>query len=263
MAYQGLVFRTTDPDKWGDGKGSVLTATEVDENFYTIMERVVDLEENPPSANNIATIQVIGSQLMIYLTDGAQFGPFTLPVAQFRMRDDYLGGVQYYEMDLISVPGQGLFLVRLDHISAPTFDPEATDGDGNALYLKMFGEDTYIYTFGFFFPGKPGTGMSSGDVMLATLLNEPVYLPADAVGSMAKLQVPPDAAVNYELYLNGDKVGDMSFGIGESDAVIALTGPVQMVSGDVFYVQYPDDGIDATAKNLIVTFKGYRGELGS
>jgi hypothetical protein len=77
-----LTYRTA--GAWGAGKGSNLTATEVDGNFYDLDQRVVDLEENPPVPNEISNITVSGTQMTIYLEGGASFGPFTLPQANFR-----------------------------------------------------------------------------------------------------------------------------------------------------------------------------------
>lgn len=261
MAFEGLLFRTTDMGQWGTGKGSPLTAVEVDENFYTLAVKVKDLQDNPPTPVEIANFQVIGSQLKIFMNDGTFFGPFTLPTAQFVFRDEWLpDGVQYYELDLVSVAGQGLFLVRLDHLSAATFDPDATDGDGNALYLKVFGEDTYIYTFGFFYPGKPGTGMDTGDMMAAHLFNENVYLPADAAGSLAMLRVDPAADMEIKLFMNGLEIGLIEFSAGDPVGVVSFTELHQFTPNDVFYVQFPEGGIDVDARDLTITIKGFRGE---
>jgi hypothetical protein len=69
---------------WGAGKGSNLTAAEVDGNFYGLDQRIADLEGNPPAPNEISNITVTGTQMTIYLEGGASFGPFTLPQANFR-----------------------------------------------------------------------------------------------------------------------------------------------------------------------------------
>lgn len=264
MAYEGILFRTTDAMQWGTGKGSPLTAAEVDENFYTLATKVKDIQDNPPTPVEIANFQVVGSQLKIFMNDGTEFGPFTLPYAAFTFRDEWLpDGVQYYELDLVSVAGRGLFLVRLDHLSDTEFDPDAIDGDGNLLYLKVFGEDTYIYTFGFFYPSKPGAGLSSGDMIFAHLLNESVYVPADAAGSLARLRVPPDAGMTFGIYQNGDLIGSLDFTAGDDEGVVSFTGAFQFTAGDVVYVAFPDGGIDADAKDLTLTIKGFRGELPS
>lgn len=264
MPYEGLLFRTTDALKWGTGKGSRLSSLEVDQNFYEVITRIVSLEDNPPVPVNISNIQVIGSQLTIFLDDGSSYGPFTLPVAQFRFRSDWLPAVQYYELDLVSVAGKGLYMVRLDHISDSVFDENATDGDGHALYLKVFGEDTYIYTFGFFYPGSPGNGMTSGDPVFAHLFNTPVVLPGDAADSYARLRVDPAADMEFALYKNTDPIGTLTFTAGSNEGVIDFASTdIGFEAGDVFYALYPTDGLDADARDLTVTIKGLRGELSS
>jgi hypothetical protein len=80
----GLIFRTTDVTRWGSGKGSNLTPTEVDENFYDLDERVVDIELNPPLPVEISAITVVGASMTIHMADSSTFGPFTLPTAPAR-----------------------------------------------------------------------------------------------------------------------------------------------------------------------------------
>ncbi|MGR9317278.1 hypothetical protein ACU8LZ_12605 [Rhizobium leguminosarum] len=72
-----LIFRTA--GAWGAGKGSNLTPAEVDENFHDLDCRVTDLEDNPPTANQIADITQDGNQITIVMDDASTFGPFTLP----------------------------------------------------------------------------------------------------------------------------------------------------------------------------------------
>jgi len=260
-----IIYRTTDGTKWGAGKGSALTATEVDENFWGLDERVTDIEENPPAPIEIGGFQVVGTQMKVFMTDGTEYGPFTLPFASFNFREDWLPDVQYYELDLVTVAGRGLYMVRLDHISGDTFDPDATDGDGNALYQLVFGEDTYLYNFGFFYPGTPGNGMVSGDVLFAHLFNTPVYLPGDAADSYAVLRVPPAADMEFKLFKGGVEIGSLTFAMGSPNGVFTLTGgaPVQFSAGSVFYAQFPEDGLDVDARDLTVTLKGIRGDIPS
>ncbi|RWQ12326.1 hypothetical protein [Mesorhizobium sp.] len=65
-------------------KGSNLTATEVDDNFHDIDDRITELEDNPPVPTNISHMTVAGTQWTVYLEDATAFGPFTLPQANFR-----------------------------------------------------------------------------------------------------------------------------------------------------------------------------------
>lgn len=77
-----ITYRTT--GAWGPGKGSNLTAAEVDGNFHDLDQRVTGLESNPPTPDEISNITVTGTQMTIWLVSGAHFGPFTLPQAAWR-----------------------------------------------------------------------------------------------------------------------------------------------------------------------------------
>lgn len=260
MAYEGILFRTD--GAWGAGKGSRLTAVQVDENFYTLAVKVKDIQDNPPEPNEIAQFQVVGSQLMVFMADGTQYGPFTLPVAAMAFRDEWLPDTPYFELDLTSVAGYGLFLVRLNHTSDATFDPNATDDDGNLLYLKVFGDPPAVYTFGFFYPGLPGTGMAPGDMLAAHLFNEPVYIESTEE-SRAALRVASAAAITCNIYKNADAIGTITFSTADPIGTVSFSADVQFAAGDVCYIEYPDDGIDASARDLTVTIKAFRGSIPS
>lgn len=73
-----ITYRT-DGD-WGTGKGSNLTAAEVDENFYDHEERIAALEATGGTDGvGISNITQSGTQLTVHLTDASTLGPFTLP----------------------------------------------------------------------------------------------------------------------------------------------------------------------------------------
>lgn len=115
-----------DNGSWGSGVGRRLTVAEVDGNFYGHETRIADLETNPPSAVGISNIVVSGTQLTIFLEDGTTFGPFDLPIATFNVRDEWAASTDYAAMDIVTVPGSGIYLVLQAHTSAATFDPALT-----------------------------------------------------------------------------------------------------------------------------------------
>lgn len=72
-----LTYRTS--GAWGSGKGSNLTAAEIDGNTYDLDQRVAALETDPPEPNQISNITQSGNTITIHLEDGTTFGPFLLP----------------------------------------------------------------------------------------------------------------------------------------------------------------------------------------
>lgn len=116
---------------WGAGKGSRLTSLEVDTNFHGHETRITAIETNPPSAIGISNIAVTGSQVVFYLEDGTQFGPFDLPYAVFTDRGDWVATTAYSALDFVFVDSVGLVLVLQDHTSAATFDEDATNSGGD------------------------------------------------------------------------------------------------------------------------------------
>lgn len=135
-----IVYRT--PGAWGTGKGTNLTNVEVDENFWQLVLRLIAIETNPPTAIGIANIQVIGSQFKIILDDATEFGPYALPIAQFKYRGDWQNDMTYFPFDNVTVPGFGLFMVLVEHatpVLPGVFDPNLTVG-GLAAYLLVYGD---------------------------------------------------------------------------------------------------------------------------
>jgi hypothetical protein len=125
-----MIYRTT--GAWGAGKGSNLTAAEVDGNFYTLLLRIIDLEENPPSPISIADITMTGNQIVIHMTNGEVHGPFNVPVATFTWMEEWTPNTSYNVFDVFIVPGDGQYLVIEPYESATDFDPNASQ------IVKMF-----------------------------------------------------------------------------------------------------------------------------
>lgn len=115
-----IVYRTD--GAWGTGKGGNLTPAEVDTNFHTHALAIAALGDGPTPAE-IADITLTGTQLTITLDDARVFGPYTIPRAAFRFRDDWVAATAYAGNDVVTVPGDGLYLVRIAHTSDASFDP--------------------------------------------------------------------------------------------------------------------------------------------
>lgn len=252
-----ITYRTTDGTKWGAGKGSNLTPTQVDINFWELAQRILELEENPPSAKDISNIEVIGSQMKIYLSDGTEFGPYTLPVAMFRYRGEWAPTENYVFMDLVTVPQRGLYFINVTHTSDAEFDPDKVIS-GESVYTLMFGELAYVYNFGVFYPMRPGQGISSGGYMAARLFEYGVILAAGLPGSLAKLRVAPTADLTFEIYDQDDTLlGDVTFPAGLTDGVFTFTDDWSGAVGDHVYFA-PPAAIDDTARDLMITIVGIR-----
>lgn len=253
-----LLFVTTDMLKWGVGTGAPLPAADVDNNFWQLHERVLALEENPPTAIGITNIEVDGTQMVITLADATQFGPFTLPIAVIEFRGEPVDGQPLFELDVISVIGYGLYFVREDHTFETPFDPDLTIS-GDPVYQLLFGNDPYRYDFGPFVPGKPGLGIADGKRLFSHIVKTDVYFLADLVGSVAKLETAPAAELVFPIRKNNAVVGSITFAIASIDGVIECD-PLQLNDGDRFSLMKPT-AVDAAALELTCTFVGRRGTL--
>ena len=121
---------------WGPGKGAKLTAAEIDANFYGIIQRLAALEGGTPNLNAIDNITFNGSSITILTERGETFGPWTLPLAVMRARGAWDSGVAYAVLDMVNVPGDGLYLVNVAHTSATTFDAARRIGT-NDVYTQI------------------------------------------------------------------------------------------------------------------------------
>jgi hypothetical protein len=254
MALDGIVYRGDHPAPRNAGKGSALTVDEFDDNFYELYTRIKALETTPPTAVSISNITVTGSQLLISMSDGVTtYGPFTLPIATFRFRGDYLAGTAYAALDIVSVPNQGLFLVNITHTGEDPFDPAAVDGSSNPMYTQLFGEGIEIYDVGFFYPGRPGLGIDSDGWMFAHELVRPVIAPALLTDSKASLRVAPAAALSFPIYKNGGTgIGSVDFAMSATAGTFTFTDDTEFDAGDVLQIG-PPVSADANAKDLMVS----------
>jgi hypothetical protein len=255
-------YRTTDPGQWGTGKGSPLSANEGDQNIWDIVQRLEELETNPPVAVGIASITATATALTVHLTDGSEQGPFTLPTAMFNDTGEYIKGFLYYPNDLIHASGFGVYRVNIEHTSHATnaFDPTLTDGSGHNLYKLLAAERTAAYEFGFYFPGLPGNEIEIGGNMAAHIAVEDFYLPIGLAGSFARLFVAPTADVSYPLKKNTTTIGSIEFAAGAVVGTFTFAANVQFTAGDVARLARAT-GLDATAKELSVTFVGTYGTI--
>jgi len=250
-----ITYRTA--GDWGAGKGANLTPAEVDENFWEAIQRIISLEEDPPQAADISNIEVIGTQMKIYLSNGDEYGPYTLPYVMFRSRGEWVGGENYAFLDLVTVKGRGLYFVNVSHTADAEFDP-SKQISGEDVYTLVFGESSYVYSFGIFYPMRPGQGIAADSYMAAHILAYAITLPAGLEGSVAKLRVAPAVDLVMNIFdQDATALGSITFSAGETDGVFAFDNEWVGEVGDYVYVA-PPTVVDDAARDLMVTIVGSR-----
>ena len=136
-----ITYRTLGP--WGSGKGANLQPSEVDANFYSLAQAIVNIQDNPEEPNGIYSITVSGTQMTITLNDGTILGPYTLPVLTFRWRGEWQSTATYAQLDVFTVANVGIFMVQIAHTGdGSPFDPDRVDDAGTPYFLWMFGSTT-------------------------------------------------------------------------------------------------------------------------
>lgn len=131
-----IIYRSTDLAKWGAGKGSNLTADEVDNNFWDLYNLIQSVEA--ATGVGVESATVLNDQLTFRLTDGTSLGPFTLPTIALNPRGLWAKSTSYVVNDVFTAAGS-VYLVIYDHTSdADIFDAAANDGNGNEYYRLLF-----------------------------------------------------------------------------------------------------------------------------
>lgn len=130
-------YRTTDLTRWGSGKGSRLTSTEADINFWDVWQAIVALQSSSGGAR-IDYFEVSGTQFYVHMTDHSILGPYDLPVATFDDKGDWAPNTSFAKLDVVHENGS-VYWVQVPHTSAATFDAGATDGSGHDLYVLLVG----------------------------------------------------------------------------------------------------------------------------
>lgn len=124
-------YRTTDLSRWGAGKGANLTPTEVDLNFWDIVQQIAELSGT--TGVGIDYITQSGAELTIHLTDHTTQGPFTIPTSTWTFLGAWQPLTNYIAYDVVTNNGS-TYLVLYPHTSAATFSPTASDGSGHDYY---------------------------------------------------------------------------------------------------------------------------------
>ena len=252
-----ITFRTDDVD-WGTGKGSNLTAPEIDRNFFNLKDAVETMAASPTQPLQIHDIEVVGNQMTIVLSDmTTTFGPYTLPTAAFNWTNGDNGGAwlpehEYKAFDLFTAL-QGMYMVLQDHESGPTFDPDASNLAGK-LYQLIFPYPTG-YDFGCFFPNKIGVGIASNRPIFATIARRKFIIPSGASGSLARLGSGPASSLVLPIHKNDTEIGSINFEASGTTGTFTFTTSQTFEIGDIFKIIRQEE-MDDDAEDLMVTMAG-------
>jgi hypothetical protein len=205
-----IIYRTA--GGWGAGKGSNLTAAEVDGNFWDLHGRVDTLETTPPAPNNIDDITVSGSQMTITMEDASTFGPFTLPTARWRWRDTWEDATVYTVNDFFRDDEGNVYLVLIGHTSAAPFDPDL-ESSGNPVYELILDVSTI--------------GSGSAIVTVATTT---YTLLAENAGGYHTCTHASGCTVSLEAETTGGWTAGMEFHFRQSGAAQVEIDPVSGVT---------------------------------
>ena len=129
---------TDDLGRWGlNNAGPLLHDYQVDQNFWELLQRIVNIEEHPIEPVSIANITMDHSGLMtITMTDASTFHLVT-PIADIFGRGIWALSTHYYKRNVFGY-GNSAYIVNVEHTSALTFDPGANDGNGHNYYTLLF-----------------------------------------------------------------------------------------------------------------------------
>ncbi len=221
-----MVTYVTDGD-WGTGVHAPLSAAQIDGNFYEVKQAIQDLIDNPVPGRELSNIAVVSRTVTFYYSDDTEQS-FTMPYATFRYRGVFADGAVYSEMDIVSVTGEGLFLVLQAHTAVTPFDDGLTTEDG-AVYQFIL----------------PSTTLKSTEIVDA------VFTPtADYNGTFnlctyaggCEVTLPDDLDVDTEITFKQMGIGPVSF--VATDDINGLLGfdNVSGGLGSVVTVKYCIDG---------------------
>jgi hypothetical protein len=262
-------YRTTGP--WGAGKGSNLTAAEVDGNFWDHEGRLVAVEANPALPHEIASMSAVGTGLYVRLDDGTQYGPIQMPVLSFRWRGEWALDTAYEVLDVFKVTGDGMYYVLFDHTTPASgaFDSSATESGGLPIYQQLFGAVDQpapidpLYDIAFYYPALvPG-----GEFILAQfMVPRDLTIPVALASSLARLEVAPTQSFVISIYASGPTlsevlVADFFWTEGYNDGVSTYYygDKLDLTAGDLITIKGPSTA-DATAAQLAITLAALRTE---
>jgi hypothetical protein len=259
-----LTYRTSDVTRWGGGQGSNLTSTQVDLNFWNLFEAIDQLEADQALTVSIDFISqpLNGNQLFVHLTNHAVLGPFTIPTAQWNPRGNWAPLTNYAPFDVVSFGGN-LYLITTAHTSAATFNPNATNGLNQNLYILILSApenalpsdgtigmrlvkgsgspfvthwESDLIRLVCFVGGKP----NPSELLFQYPVVDNMTIPAGLIQSVFFANTPTAANVTYNLFKTGASIGSITF-TGPSPEGISISFPatVTFIPGDIITLVGP------------------------
>lgn len=138
-----MAWTYRDAGAWGAGVGRKLTVPEGDGNTWETQQRIVALEGTVLVPRGVSGVVVAGSQWTMTLQDGTVLGPFVMPTTTLKPRGSWTPITVFAALDLVTNPGDGVYLVLQNHTSEATFNPAYQIG-GTDVYRQII--DTAILT---------------------------------------------------------------------------------------------------------------------
>ncbi len=256
-----ITYRTNDITRWGTGQGSDLSAPQIDINFWSLFEQIAALQDGQTSG--IDFFNVAGNNFYVHLKDHTVLGPYTLPVAEWNFRGQWLPTTAYEVMDVITDNG-AVYLVIFAHTSAGTFNMFANDGLGHDYYGLLLEQPSDVLpaggtagqvltksvdspdfevewtnqnrTLAFYIEGQP----VAGELLLQYIAVENLLFPSGLAGSAAYQEIESSTDVTYDLFKNGAAIGSFNF-FGPSPFTMSTTfpGDVAFEPGDILTMVAP------------------------
>lgn len=230
------VFRTA--GAWGAGKGSDLTAAEVDTNFYELLTRAAALEANPAQPVSIHSVNLSGTEFTVTLTDSSVQGPFTIPVNVFNWVGEWTPSTAYDALDTFYVEDDGVYYVVNGHVSGTEFDAYLSGSESEIYYIKLV-SDTTLYDMSYYLPGVVGEGLGDDTPLMQFVSTRNIYLPAHTEAlpvGQAYLRVANTLSLTLEIQKNGVAVGEINFAAGVQTGVFTVAASVLYEPGDVLSI---------------------------
>lgn len=246
-----MALRFVTTGAWGTGEGSPHNAAQADNNFYELLLRIAELEENPIEGLGIESFSLVGNQLTITMTDATTRGPFTVPVVVPNPRGEWQPITNYAAYDFVSESGV-LYWVMRAHVSDTVFDPLAEDVDG-PLYAIALQQPIQPNDISIFIGGI----LSDAQLIYVMESTRRWQLPQDLDGSFFRAQVAATADAFIEFFRNGVSIGTINWATAGTLPSIVFPDVITFEIGDTFRISGPTTA-DATLADISFNIRGSR-----